>query len=145
MLTSLAGGPILNLLDLSKATKLKKVEFEIDQRSPQDVVAVLRTLTNNHQNLQWISISTTYAITGREFAGTGMSNVNRLWLPNAVEAWLELDRLVAQLWESRRTRMRVQYCSTVWEDRGKARSCMEDLLPQLTMRGAVDIIEKMIY
>lgn len=82
---------------------------------------------------------------GREFADTSIARGNRLELQNANEAWLEFDRIVAQTWELRSTRIKVRYYSTVSADGEIVGSSMEDLLPELMMRGAVDFVERVFY
>ena len=130
-------GPI----DLSKATKLKDVKFETEQ-NPQTAVAALRTITSNHRDLQQISISTKYIIPNLELRDIVTPSDWRLSLQHANMMWLELDRLLTQLWESHSIRLKVAYYSPTWLDGERARSCMGNLVPELMMRGAVDLVEK---
>jgi hypothetical protein len=50
--------------------------------------------------------------------------------------WLDLDRLLVQLWESRRIRLMAAF--TKGQD---MRSSIECLLPEITKRGMIDLVE----
>ena len=54
------------------------------------------------------------------------------------QEWLELDRLLTQLWESHSSRLKILYIAPSWVDGQHARSCIESLFPEVTTRGIVD-------
>ena len=125
------------LINLSKATKLKNVTF-ICPRSPQWVANTLRTITPNHRNLQriWVWYGNRHRDTYRVTDGfrTSIRETN-------YQGWLELDRLLVELWESHSVRLMVLYggsASTAFRPRTKL--CTESLFPEITVRGIVELI-----
>ena len=99
---------------------------------PGWVFRTLRTVTQNHRELEWITLSV--------LSSWGLSNRNDV--RGAVEettylAWLELDRLLAQLHESHSIRLKVLYDV----DESRERRRMKVLLPEVMTRGIVDLVE----
>ena len=93
---------------LSKAMNLKVVGFKCSS-NPKWVALILRTLTPHHTNLQQITIDAPYifyARLGQDFSGHGPKG---LLGETVCDAWLELDHLLAQLWESHSVRLKVLY------------------------------------
>ena len=118
-------------VNLDKATKLKYVAL-VCLLQPGWVFRTLRTVTQNHRELEWITLSV--------FSSWGLSNRNDV--RGAVEettylAWLELDRLLAQLHESHSIRLKVLYDV----DESRERRRMKVLLPEVMTRGIVDLVE----
>ena len=135
------GGPLSNSIDFSKATKLVDVQFSIGQ-NPRWIAETLRTITYDHHSLRQISISTFYAYLRQELSNFDPTDHQRRLIQNADTEWLELDHFLVQLRESRPVRLEVLYHLTGSAHKEKARSYMENLLPELTMRGMVDLVEK---
>jgi len=110
-------------LDLSDATKLKDVAFHCG-RSTKWITTTVKTAKS--ENLQQITVNSPTATLGQ--------------IEEAVyREWEDLDHLLVQLWTSRSIRPRVTY------ERGKREDGMKDLpsrlLPELTRRGVVEIVE----
>ena len=53
--------------------------------------------------------------------------------------WLNLDRLLVQVWESRSIRPKVIF--TEQEGMSDMRDCMGCLLPEITKRGIIDLVD----
>ena len=60
-------------------------------------------------------------------------------LDASYQGWLELDRVLALLWESHSIRPRVIYNVRVRKEKGKARRRVKSLLSEVTARGIVDL------
>ena len=117
---------------LDKATKLKDVTF-ICLLHPGWVLRTLRTVTQNHRELEWITLSV--------LSGRGLSkcdNVKDAVGETACLEWLELDRLLAQLHESHSIRLKVLHDV----DGSRERRRMTVLLPEVMTRGVVDLVEE---
>jgi len=128
------------LIDLSKATKLKDAVFTCGL-NPQWVVMALRTVTPDHINLQQISLDASHTtLRLRNFNRVDPANIGDAIGETVYSEWLELDHLLVQLWESHLIHLKVLYNSPKWADRKRARSFVESLLPEVTTRGAVDLI-----
>ena len=55
------------------------------------------------------------------------------------QGWLELDRVLAMLWESHSIRPRVIYNVRARKEKGKAKRRVKSLLSEVTARGIVDL------
>jgi hypothetical protein len=91
----------------------------------------LQTITSKHRNLRQITIRMPRHLAYLEILANGTQSAKKV----ASEQWLDLDRLLVQLSESRSIRPR--FMST---GRG-ARAEMRDLLPEITERGMIDLIK----
>ena len=115
--------------DLSKASKLKDLMFLVRRSNIHWIIAALQTVKS--KNLEEITIrlhSTTL--------GNSTVEMNHL-------EWQDLDRLLVQFWTSHSIRPRLVYGpnSGGWNARDHAQS----LLPELTRRGLVDLVEYSIF
>jgi len=120
------------MIDLSKATKLRDVVFRPQSSSVEWITAAFKTTTPNHRELQKISIGFPYF--------SGSLDVDTISQSTSFREWLDLDRLLVQFWESRSTGPKVT-CA-VWDGRKRdVRGCVECLLPELTRRGAIGLVE----
>jgi hypothetical protein len=93
----------------------------------------LKTLTSEHRDLQQISlisrfhnIYTDHRLDTRHAVGEA-----------AYGQWMNLDRILVQLWESRSIRTRV--CS-----RGGDEEPIKSLLPETTKRGALELADNLV-
>ena len=114
--------PRMPSLDLSKATELTHVVFRCG-RSTQWVTATVKTAKS--ENLQQITVSS-FAVGLAQIEGA------------VYREWEDLDRLLVQLWTSRSIRPRVRYKRGKGED---DKDLASKLLPELTKRGVVDMVE----
>jgi len=106
----------------------------------QWVLTALRTITTDHRNLRGVSVRVPCLSCGPA------STVNRTDPANIDHAigevgrrqWLEVDHLLAQLWESRSIRPEVLYYE--YPD-GTGCCCVNSLLAEVTSRGIVDLVK----
>ena len=122
--------------DLSKATKLKDIAFKCFG-DPEWIGRILRTLTPNHTNLQQITINAPYVLHNPNYY-MRMSPAYCLG-DMVLKAWLEVDRVFAQLWELHPIRLKVLYGGTPSVERNKARDFIGSLLPGSTARGILEL------
>ena len=130
----------LGSIDLSKATGLKNVVLKW-KSSPRWVAMTLRTITQNHRNIQQISLQ----IHWRMYANVDASNPTDLRDKigeTLYQGWLELDAVLARLWESHSIRTELVYVVHPLEDGKKAGRLVESLLPEATTRGIIDLIKR---
>ena len=59
---------------------------------------------------------------------------------SAYQEWSEVDRLLTQLLELRQIRLKVLYGFPAFINQEKAKSLIESLLPEVTVRGTVEAI-----
>ena len=131
--------PWSGLIDLSKATKLKDVVFACGHH-PQWAVMALRTVTPNHRDLQQFSLDTPYITYWPHLRDINTASVRGALGETVHAKWLEIDHLLAQLWESHMIRPKVLYSSSPWMNERKSRRFVEILLPEVTARGTADLI-----
>ena len=112
-------------LDLSKATKLKDVEFRCGKPDVQWITMALRTIES--KTLQRITIDL-YAPSVRQMGET------------VCQEWRDLDRLLVQFSTSHSIRPKIT--NGKWEGGVNLGSIVPMLLPELTRRGMVDVAER---
>ena len=115
----------MHFLDLSKAPKLKCITFLGRRSNIYWVVAALRTVES--KNLQQITI-----------------RLHTATLRNSIEEtdcqeWQDLDQLLVQFWTSHSIRPQLVYSPN--SGGREARDRAPRLLPELTRRGLVDLVE----
>ena len=131
------GGSGQNSVDLSRATKLKDVTFRIDSSGPEWVTTALRTITPNHRDLLQISISAAYYPTIVMF---NTDDVIQGAEGQTTRRWLELDQLLAQLWELNSTPPKIVCHALSWKEKN-VRDLMGRLLPEATVGGTVNLFD----
>jgi hypothetical protein len=113
-------------LDLSEATKLKDLSLRFGGPNVQWITMAFQTARSKH--LQRIAIRPLY-ITSESLGGETVR-----------QEWQDLDRLLVRFWTSHSIRPKV-VCGA-----GKGESGLRDLapslLPELTRRGAVDLVKE---
>jgi len=119
-------------VDLSKATKLKDVAFRIDSSDVEWATMALRTVTPKHRDLRQISISAYYLPI---IAMLGYHTIMREIEERTRGQWLELDRLLVQLWESYSTPPKILFVDKI------ARDLIGRLLPETTEGGTVNLFD----
>ena len=131
------GGLGLTSVDLSRATRLKDVTFLLESSGPEWVTTALQTITPKHRDLRQISISTDYFSTLIEFLGSvSMQKLEE----QTAERWLELDRLLTQLWESYSTPPKIICGALSWNEKD-VRNLMGRWLPEATRGGTVNLFD----
>jgi hypothetical protein len=118
-----------DLIDLSKATKLRDLVFEC-ATNPRWITMALRTIGRNHQNLQQLSIRAP-----GNFDSSELASIKREIGEDGYMGWLELDRFLAQFHDVRSIRPKVLFRG----EEQRARSCAKLLLPEIMAGGIVDL------
>ena len=118
-----------DLIDLSKATKLRGVVFEC-ATNPRWVTMALRTIGPNHQSFRQLLVRAPGT-----FDTSDLASIKREIGEVGHQGWLELDRFLTQLHEVRSIRPKVFFRV----DEQRARSCAKLLLPEVTTGGIVDL------
>ena len=122
------------MIDLSKATKLREVAFNLDGIYNPWVTMTLKTVTPRHIDLQEITISSS---TLSRFVRR-LPNIRR-YAGHRLRQWMELDTVLVQLWESHPVHVKIAYCSGVdWE---QVPELIEELMPETTRRGIVETVD----
>jgi len=111
-------------LNLSKASKLKRLEFPLAKPGVQWITTTLRTIDS--KNLQYICINSN-------------NNIPRRISEAVRQEWQDLDHLLVQFWTSHSIRPRLVYVAGKGEK--NLRDKLPALLPELTRRGLVDLFE----
>ena len=124
-------------INLSEATRLKDIEFRSGELNTEWVTTTLRTITPKHRDLKQIFIHISYKFT---LEGSGAS-IKHTTGETTYREWLDLDRLLVQLWESRSIRPKVKYRCKSQSERKEAIDGVSCLLPEITKRGMVDLVE----
>ena len=95
----------------------------------------LQTLAPKHQDLRQISIYVPY---NPHFASFG-ADVRQIIGKATYGQWPDFDRILVQIWESRSIRPMVTCTRPVGTQ--SMRYCIEWLLPEVTRRGIMDLVE----
>jgi len=123
-------------IDLSKAIRLRAAVFRAESPTIIWITTALQTITSEHRYLQKITIHAPYCFSRID----ANVDVSKIVGGTTYREWLDLDRLLAQLWESRSIRTKIR--STAQEIGKKQMSeCMGYLLPEATERGIIDLVE----
>jgi hypothetical protein len=130
------------LVDLSGATKLKHVVFQLDSWNVQWVITALQTTIPKHRDLRQITIDVPYNLARKTFE-TSFRQANSFeenfkWAVGEAncEQWLDFDHLLVQLWESRSIHTKGECVVMCF---------MKDyvlcLLPEATKKGIINLAE----
>ena len=114
------------MIDLSKAAKLKYLTFL--RRHPRSTVQWITAA------LQTVNSKTLQSITIRPDGGRPETIGEEFH-----QEWRHLDHLLVQFWTSHSIRPRVMYVA--WKGKKGLRDCLPSLLPELTRRGLVDLVQ----
>jgi len=114
---------------------LKDVAFWAASRV-ECITMALQTITPKHRYLRRISIFVAdYSI----FVNIG-GDVGQIAGDQTLRQWLELDRLLARLWESHSIRPRIKYNVCPGQEKAVIDSVARCLLPETTGRGIIDLV-----
>ena len=111
-------------LDLSKVTKLKELSFRCGDPNVRRITMALQTVRS--RNLQQVAIHL-YATSAK------------LITEEVRQEWQDLDHLLLQLWTTHSIRPKITYKGDKGGD--DLRVSAPSLLPMLTRRGLVDLVE----
>ena len=102
-LLTFAGDSMWSPIDLSKTTRLRDAYFNGDL-NVQWIIVALQTITSRHGDLRKITLH----ICGYSFRDPA-THVRQMVGETEYKQWLDLDRLLVQLWELHSIRPRVTY------------------------------------
>jgi len=122
---------------LSRAAKLKDMTFGINSFGPEWATTTLRTITPKHRDLRQISIS---AVHFSDLIKFSTDIIIRESEKRTVGQWLELDRLLVQLWGSHSAPPKI-VCHALSCRENAARDLMGRLLPGVTRGGTVNLFD----
>lgn len=111
--------------------------FQVHSWGTKWITLALRTITPKHQNLGRISISV-HRYSSIVVIG-GLGDVKQVIGGQTIGQWLELDRLLAQLWESHSIRPEILYRAVPPWDRTMT-DLVGWLLPETTGGGIINLV-----
>jgi len=114
--------------DLSRLTKLRQVVFRFHRHYPTWITMALKTITPKHRDIR---VSLHIPIYPGHVAYSPEDEVGR--------QWVDLDHALIRLWESHGVRTRVVYSSG--DEKEEAREYIGELLPEVTRRGIVELVD----
>ena len=123
-------------IDLSKATKLRDAVFRLASPTITWIIMALQTITSKHRDFQQISIHFPHNYTLIDIPDPGTN----IFTGATYRQWSDLDRLLVQFWESRSIRPKV-IRSTPSKENSAMGECIEYLLPEITRRGILDLVD----
>jgi hypothetical protein len=126
-------------IHLTKATKLKSITI-VHYTNPRWVAKTLRAIARSHKDLQRISLHAPFLLDAPEFNPAKPANFRHVMGEAAYAGWLELDRLLIQLWESCSIHPEVHYSTPQSVSEENAIGCMKSLFPEATARGSIRLI-----
>ena len=116
--------------DLSKATKLRDVVFQVGSQRVRWITTALQTITPEHKDLRQISFEIPDDfILARADADVGETIYRQ---------WVDFDRLLVRLWESRSIRPKIVGATKGEQETREYIGC---LLPEITKRGVIDVAD----
>jgi len=121
------------LFNLSGATKLGDVVFRPTSLGIRWITMALQTITPEHRSLSQISIYVPDYLAGAKVDANVKESIGEA----NFSQWLDLDHFLVQLWESRSVRPNVIRAAV---GRGM-RDCIGSLLPEITKRGMIDLVD----
>ena len=105
--------------------------FQLNSWSVEWIIMALQTITPEHRELHQITIKTPHHTTRLG------ADLRRAVKETNCGQWLDVDRLLAQLSESRSIRPKVVY--TVGQ---RMKDYVGRLLPEITKTGVIDLVER---
>ena len=129
-------GPRSTSFTLSKATKLRDVTIRPGSRRVEWITVVLQTVGHEHRDLLRVSIEASPALT--IIPDYIFPDVGRAVGEGILEQWLDLDRLLLHLWQTRSIRSSVMRVRT--GSKADFVDCIGCLLPEITKRGMIDLV-----
>ena len=106
--------------------------FRVDPNRVDWMDATFRTITPNHGHVQKITIYVLY----RKSLSDGNPDTRQAFGERIFGHWMELDKILAQLCESRSIRPEVLYFPSGGTEEAII-ECMGRLLPEITRRGMI--------
>jgi len=110
------------------------VFFQTKSESVDWITMALRTITHEQRDLQQVSIHVA------SVSASADANIRQVIGEAARQQWLDLDQFLVQFSESRSIRPVVKYQALIGEGRG-VRDCIGWLMPEVTRRGIIDLVE----
>ena len=134
-------GELPGSIDLSRAIKLKELDF-VCWRHCQWVTTILQNIiaipgSRHLRRILLLTSGVLYSLADDEYP-TALKNAIG---ETTYQEWLELDRLLPRLWESRSIKITLLYDVPYWFGEG-ARGCIKTSFPIATARGVVDLVQR---
>ena len=118
--------------DFSNAPKLKEVVFRVKTETARWMTLALQTITPDHRDFRQISIRMP------KLDPSSIVDPTNLRRTPTYSQWMDLDRVLVQLWESHEIRPKVIY--EVWENGKEAmREYVGCLFPEITDKGIIEV------
>ena len=104
------------------------------------IITALRTITPKHRDFRQISIHVYF---DSAFNGAAGADIRQIIGEQNFGRWLELDRFLVQLWESRSIRPRILHHTLPLKGNEWERECVGCLLPEMMGMGIANPVERM--
>ena len=139
-LLSFPGRSMSTSIDLSEARKLKDATFTFGGQNPIWVLTALQTITHEHRDLQQITLHLPLIPSDPTPVHLDPADIELKIGETTYQHWLELDHLLAQLWEAHSIHLEVVYVVPSPKNRESANSRVDVLLPEVTRRGIANLV-----
>jgi len=123
-------------VDFFKTTRLKEVVFRLGGTLDVQTTIALETLTSEHRDLQRVSIH----IPIKAPSIDDPVNMRQVIRGAVDKQWMDLDRVLIQLWETNAIPTQVIY--TTEEGKKEGREYIGALLPEMTKRGILEVVDR---
>jgi len=100
------------------------------------IVMALQTITSRHRDFRQITIYGHYHFTLTAYP----AGVGKILGEEISGEWMDLDRLLVQLWESHGIRTRMVYAAKRKEKKERS-GYVGGLLPEMTARGIIELVD----
>ena len=122
-------------VDLSGATKLKEVAFRFNEYYLAWVTSALETITPEHRDLQQVLIYIPSCSLCDDYKPVKIGGT----VPEETYLqWVNLDRVLIQLWESHGVRTKAVYAGM---RKAEVRESLRVLLPEITKREVIELVD----
>lgn len=128
-------------IDLSRATKLKEVGFELNEPCAERVAATLDTITLKHEDFEQVSVYFPFLFLSD---GTRPVDIRRAVGEEMHSQWVQLDRILVRLWESHSIRLKV-ICNVNEKGAKVALEGMKYLLREMAAKGKIELELDVLY
>ncbi|KAF9646818.1 hypothetical protein BDM02DRAFT_2890061 [Thelephora ganbajun] len=124
-------------INLSEATKLERAVFRPTSLRVKWITLALQTITPKHRDLRHILIYSPHDLAQVRVSANVRQTVGEFFCGQ----WSELDHVLVQFWESHSVRPMISYYIPLEGEKKETSECLECLLPKITKRGVVDLVQ----
>jgi hypothetical protein len=129
--------PWAGSIDFSEVINLKDVAFGLAGPEDVEIAMALETITSKHADFRKVSIIIQIGLP--DVDDPDVDDIRNAIVERVYRQWMNLDRVLFQLWESKKIHTKVIY-ATMGEV-GDALEYVVALLPEMTKRGLVEIVD----